>query len=88
MSKTTAGTLAGIWSLRLRTKHLSSAGEDFAKILVEKLGHLEAQELIEVDAAEGRRPWARMIRASTGEVLAELEVEPISPESDTKLDIM
>jgi hypothetical protein len=55
---------------------LSAEGEDFARLLVNKLKRLDASEPIEVDAAEGRRPLARIIQVSNGEVLAELEVEP------------
>jgi hypothetical protein len=75
MSTTTAGKLAGIWSLRLQMGLLSSSAQRSATQLVAKLSELGADELIEIDAAEHRRPLARFIRASTGEVLAELGFE-------------
>jgi hypothetical protein len=62
MRTTTAGKLAGIWSLKLQIGLLSSSAQRSATQLVAKLSELGADELIEIDAAEHRRPLARFIR--------------------------
>ena len=70
---TSAGQLLDIWSFKLRMGRLSNSARQFVELLVAKLGSLDADEQIEIDAAENRRPLAKFIRVSTGEVLAELD---------------
>jgi hypothetical protein len=84
MGTVRAGPLLEIWAFRLRTHEdgrLKWADKTRTTIesLVERLQSLDPSEEIEVDADEARDPIARFIRASTGEVLAELHQAPRSP---------
>ena len=44
--------------------------------LVEKLSQIDGRESIEINTAEGGELTARIIRDSTGEVLAEVGADP------------
>jgi len=79
MSITNAGNLLKIWTLRMRMQedgitHPSEAGQNLAKLLVEKLSQLDSSEAIEIVTAEGDELPAKFVRMATGETVAEIKI--------------
>ena len=81
-----AARLLDIWSFRLKMDNERQKWKPSLRAsvesLLERLGPLDPEAAIYIDAEENRHPVARFVLVETGEILGEIDKPPGAPPSD------